>query len=229
MSNVYKAIIRISKEESKEINGYIDNPKNEEDCLGEDQTITHTAKFPNGYFMDIKCCGVRFDEELEDNSAWTEAVLFDNNGKQVTYSEPGYEYEGEWELIDFEHNDIYQVDVIVQKDKNKKNKKKKNKNKENKKPTILKIPNSYYILSCTINREIQEPQVFLFASEAYCAMRNEFCKTLGLTLEEYNSIYNDMESTTTAPYESEIMFRYAWINNCQHKNYNWKIYEITLS
>lgn len=96
----YEKTIFLSKEEVKQINKYLHvEPTCEEECLGEDITITNTAVFDNGIEMDIKCCGVQFDENAESNTAWTEAVLFEN-GSQVCYTEPSDEYLGEWSLED---------------------------------------------------------------------------------------------------------------------------------
>ena len=72
-----------------------------------DETITHTAKFDNDYFMDIKlviCDG--------EDKPYTEAVLFDPNGNEITCSSIWDEYNGLWIL---EHECwSYQVNVISQ-------------------------------------------------------------------------------------------------------------------
>lgn len=66
-------------------------------CLGEDETIVYTASFPNGYEMDVKCCGVQFDETAESNLAYAEAVLF-HNGAEVCHTDPDDCFFGEWRL-----------------------------------------------------------------------------------------------------------------------------------
>lgn len=66
--------------------------------FGEDDTISITITFLEGYEMDIKCCGVQY-EEGGNNVAWTEAVLF-KDGCEVACSEPSEEFFGEWELED---------------------------------------------------------------------------------------------------------------------------------
>lgn len=71
-------------------------PQSESDCFGEDETISHTAVFENGIEMDIKVCGVQYEED-EENLPWTEAVLFDH-GSEVCCSEPAEEFFGSWEL-----------------------------------------------------------------------------------------------------------------------------------
>ena len=64
------------------------------DQMGEDDTITETATFDNGYQVDIKCCGA------QDDVAWTEAVLFDPKGNQVSYTDPSDRFTGKWYLAD---------------------------------------------------------------------------------------------------------------------------------
>ena len=69
-------------------------PEDESECFGENETITETVKFENGYEMDIKICGVQF-KEGESNLPWAEAVLF-HNGNEVTFTEPSEDFKGEW-------------------------------------------------------------------------------------------------------------------------------------
>lgn len=72
--------------------------------LKHDETIVHTAVFPDGMQADIKL--VICDEE-----PYTEAVLFDKNGFQKAYTDPADEYTGDWEL---EYDDVnYIVTVKV--------------------------------------------------------------------------------------------------------------------
>ena len=55
--------LRVSKEEAEMINHYLhDEPIDQSECFGEDETIVHTVSFENGIEMDIKCCGVQFKE-----------------------------------------------------------------------------------------------------------------------------------------------------------------------
>ena len=61
-------------------------PESEDQCLGENETMTYTAQFGHGMEMDIKVCGVQF-EEGGDNRPWTEAVLF-KDGHELCCSEP---------------------------------------------------------------------------------------------------------------------------------------------
>ncbi len=85
-------------------------PKSEADCFGEDETYSVTAAFENNIEMDIKLCGVQY-EEGDDNLPWTEAVLFDN-GCEVCHTDVCNVFMGVWEL---EYNGIsYEVTVKVE-------------------------------------------------------------------------------------------------------------------
>lgn len=111
----YFAIIEIDNDEAKAIENYLTvEPETEEHGLGLDETITHTATFDNGFKMDIKCCGVSY-RPGESNTAWTEAVLFDQDNNQCCCTDPEYEYLGPWEL-NYDDN-TYQVNVVVKADK----------------------------------------------------------------------------------------------------------------
>mgnify|MGYP003188333410 FL=1 len=68
-----------------------------------DETITHTAKFPNGIEADIKLV------ICEEEAPYTEGVLF-HNGFELTCTEPDCTYDGEW---NFEHNGI-EYTVLVE-------------------------------------------------------------------------------------------------------------------
>ena len=95
-----------SKYFAKLIDGYLNaKGKNEDECLNENQTLTYTAVFKNGYEMDIKVCGVEYIDG-EDNSAWTEAVLF-HYGSEVACTEPSDEFFGTWEMHD--GNKVFQA------------------------------------------------------------------------------------------------------------------------
>lgn len=122
---ILKKVIYIDKKQAELLEKLCNvELKNEEECFGEDESIVYTAKFPNNYDivytakfpdnyeMDIKCCGVRF-EENGSNTAWTEAVLF-KNGRSVACSEVSDDFFGEWEL---EANGcIFHVDIVKNED-----------------------------------------------------------------------------------------------------------------
>lgn len=98
----FEQTIKIPKEKAKQINNYLQHePTCEEECLHENETITNTATFPDNIEMDIKCCGVQYNKDESNNTAWTEAVLF-QNGHEICCSEPADEYLGQWTL---EYND----------------------------------------------------------------------------------------------------------------------------
>lgn len=61
--------------------------------LQEGETLSKTIKFADGMEMDIKLIIAP-----EDDTNWTEAVLFDNKGCQVAYTEPEEVFFGEWQL-----------------------------------------------------------------------------------------------------------------------------------
>ena len=96
-SRTYRDDLPVPVEQLRRIRKYLtEEPATESDCLGENETISYICPFPNGYEIDIKCCGVQY-QEGESNLAWTEAVLF-LNGIPVNYTDPCEEFEGEWEL-----------------------------------------------------------------------------------------------------------------------------------
>ena len=83
--------LSISRGEAETINGYL-QAKAVEQFQNEDHPISHTAVFPDGKQMDVKCCGA------QDECSWTEAVLFDQNGCELCCSEVSDHYDGTWEL-----------------------------------------------------------------------------------------------------------------------------------
>lgn len=97
----YIAKIKISQKDADFINKCL-----QQQILGEEETYTETAIFPDSCQMDIKLCGA--DEE----SAWTEAVLYDEEGRQLCFSDVMDEFIGEWELM--HENNLYTVIVEVE-------------------------------------------------------------------------------------------------------------------
>ena len=69
-----------------------------------DETITHTAKFPNGIEADIKLV------ICEEGTPYTEGVLF-HNGFELICTEPNCTYDGAW---NFEY-DGAEYTVLVEK------------------------------------------------------------------------------------------------------------------
>lgn len=105
---IHKTTVEISKDRFDKINKLLSMTGNEiYDKYGmkAGETITHTAEFDDGCFMDIKlviCDG--------DDKPYTEAVLFDPKGNEVICSEPWDDYDGLW--IIGHGNWSYEVEVI---------------------------------------------------------------------------------------------------------------------
>lgn len=89
-------------------------PQSLDECFTDrEPSINFTVKFPNDYQMDIKCCGVDY-EEGGSNTAWTEAVLFNENGCEVGFTEPEDSILGEFWI---ERDNInYTVEVVANPD-----------------------------------------------------------------------------------------------------------------
>lgn len=87
---MYKETIYITKTQSETIKEYL-----KKCILSEDESVVYTARFPDGKEMDIKCCG------SQDEPAWTEAVLFNERGVELRFTEPEHEYLGEWVVGDY--------------------------------------------------------------------------------------------------------------------------------
>lgn len=106
---IYTGKINIPKNRAEKIEYLLfHEPKNENECFGEDETITYTCKFDKpGVEMDIKMCGVNY-EEGSSNLPWTEAVLFINGG-EVGCTEICDNFFGNWEI---EHDgNVYRCTV----------------------------------------------------------------------------------------------------------------------
>ena len=79
------------------------------DRYGKNYTESYTVTFADGMQMDVKLCGSS-DDGSGQNPLWTEAVLFDENGKEVACTDSKDFFFGTWEL-DYE-GVCYRVDVI---------------------------------------------------------------------------------------------------------------------
>ena len=111
---IYKKTVKIEKNLADKISQYLTEHDSYENwCesgLSEDRTISAAATFDNGYQMDVKCCGVQYDPN-STNTAWTEAVLFDDKGNELVCSDVSEDFFGQWEL---EHDGSkYIVDVEI--------------------------------------------------------------------------------------------------------------------
>lgn len=115
MATVFEETVKIPKTTADWLNHICsDEPKDEDDFydnyLSEDNTYTVTIKFSNGIEMDVKCCGVQYQEDGA-NTMWTEAVLFDH-GSEICCTDPSDEFIGDWELED--DNNKYIAHVIIE-------------------------------------------------------------------------------------------------------------------
>lgn len=94
----YEETLFISKAENRQIRRYLNkNATREEDNFNESDSFSITAKFQDGIEMDIKMCGVQFEENGTSNSPWTEAVLFKDSG-EVACTDVEDEFTRDWEL-----------------------------------------------------------------------------------------------------------------------------------
>ena len=69
--------------------------------LKPDECIRESVYFENGVEVEIKIV-IPIDEE---SYTWTEAVMYDKNGKYLGCTEPGEDLFGEWHLEDPEGNE----------------------------------------------------------------------------------------------------------------------------
>ena len=88
---LYEKTIVISKDQAERLNYWLNCNADSSERLNEDDTFVRTAKFKDGFEMDIKCCGTQNDV------AWTEAVLF-NDGCEMCHTDVCDEYLGTWEI-----------------------------------------------------------------------------------------------------------------------------------
>lgn len=94
MKRIRKELI-VSSRDKEKINRYLQQePFCEEECLGENETIAYTVDFGDGIEMDIKLCGVRYQQE-QSNKAWAEAVLYEK-GCEVAHTDPDDAFFQEW-------------------------------------------------------------------------------------------------------------------------------------
>ena len=86
---ILEETLYISKSSSKKLEKYLCG----EEVQGFGSSLSETAKFSDGYSMDIRCCG-------DEDTSWAEAILYDNTGVQVAISETYETFIGYWELDD---------------------------------------------------------------------------------------------------------------------------------
>ena len=99
---VLEETIYVSKPYAERIKKYLRGAE----VQGDGSSLSKTAKFSNGFEMDIRCCGGKDD-------SWTEAILYDNTGKEVVVTEPCDGFTGCWELKDEDTNTVYRAHVMT--------------------------------------------------------------------------------------------------------------------
>lgn len=110
-NNQFEQTLTVSSQTAEWLkNKLTTEPASESECFGEDEKYSLTAKFENGYEMDIEMCGVQF-EEGGCNTPWTQAVLFNERGGECTFTEPSEDFLGKWE-IEYE-NMVFIANIIV--------------------------------------------------------------------------------------------------------------------
>lgn len=88
-----------------------EEPTSEADCFGEDEKFSMSVSFDDGRYAFIDCCGVQYRED-ECNTAWTQGMLYEPNGRAIACTEPGDEFLGEWLFTDNQGRE-YCVNVAV--------------------------------------------------------------------------------------------------------------------
>ena len=110
--NNYQSVIKLTEEQHERLQAYLVDPQSQEEALEEGDNFTVTAKFSNGYEMDIYIYPVAYDENNYDNIPWSEATLYDTEGNPVANSQAEEsDIIGEWVLED-KNGNRYRVDVI---------------------------------------------------------------------------------------------------------------------
>ena len=99
---ILEETLYISKSSSKKLEKYLCG----EEVQGFGSSLSETAKFSDGYSMDIRCCG-------DEDTSWAEAILYDNTGVQVAISETYETFIGYWELDDETTGKTYRVNVVT--------------------------------------------------------------------------------------------------------------------
>lgn len=106
-SRVLEKTIYISEKCVKTIEKYLRG----EELQGMGVSLSETATFPDGFDMDIRCCGTKDD-------SFTEAILYDRKGREVALTEPCDAFTGCWELDDDSTGTTYRVHVMTRPDMN---------------------------------------------------------------------------------------------------------------
>lgn len=100
--HILEKTIYISKPHAELIEKYIRG----EEIQGMGMSLSETATFPDGFDMDIRCCGTEVD-------SFTEAILYDCKGKAVAITDPCDVFTDCWELRDESTGTTYRVHVLT--------------------------------------------------------------------------------------------------------------------
>lgn len=99
---VLEETIYVSKPYAERIKKYLRGAE----AQGDGSSLSKTAKFSDGFEMDIRCCGGKDD-------SWTEAILYDDTGREVAVTEPCDGFTGCWKLKDEDANTVYRAHVMT--------------------------------------------------------------------------------------------------------------------
>lgn len=102
--SVFEQTVTVSKRDTRNLDYWLTDNSDKSERLYEELTYTKTAVFDDNFQMDIKCCG------SNDDTAWTEAVLFDSDGCECSFTEASDEFFGDWELK--WGDNVYRVHVV---------------------------------------------------------------------------------------------------------------------
>ena len=100
--HVLEKTIYIGEKRARSIEKYLRG----KELQGMGASLSETAVFPDGFSMDIRCCGT------EDDS-FTEAILYDCEGEEVALTDPCDAFTGCWELEDETTGTTYRVHVMT--------------------------------------------------------------------------------------------------------------------
>ena len=102
----YEATLMISRHEFEELNRILNYP--DMDCGSGEQVFTKYCEFENGYYV---CVDVIADLKPTLYPAWSQAMLYDEDGVDVNCSQVMDYIAGDWFLWDNDDEYILHVNV----------------------------------------------------------------------------------------------------------------------
>lgn len=105
--HVLEKTVYISEKHARTIEKYLRG----KELQGMGASLSETATFPDGFSLDIRCCGTKDD-------SFAEAILYDCEGKEVALTEPCDAFTGCWELEDETTGTTYRAHVMTESDCN---------------------------------------------------------------------------------------------------------------